>query len=221
VDILKDENQVACDPTESHQCEGIVAPISFGIVKGAKTLETLGEESFSPSDQGDLIGALTRRFKDEAPLKDWACVPDNSETGGHCEFTIPAKRLNVYPDAVELVWFDGKEVKNPAYALYVLAHFSEKDDPTTGKPIFDQDAVDALCSFSLPYVAPPREFTMSTLMPTDAEYLKPEICSGLPTGSSCSLRAAPVSRSAWPALAAVSLALAIARRRRRSGGDPS
>jgi hypothetical protein len=222
--IIKDEKfawATACDPTGSYQCEGAASIAGSAVKKGAETLQKLGEESFSTQDQNKLSDAMMRRVNEDAPLTDWVCVPDNSENGGHCEFTVPAKRLNVYPDAVELVWFDGKEVKNPAYALYVMAHFSEKNDPTTGMPIFDQEAVDELCSFDLPWVAPPRKFTISTLMPTDAEYLRPEICSAIGTGGECSFRAVPASRTAWPALAAVSLALALARRRMRSGGAPS
>ena len=40
---------------------------------------------------------------------------------GECEYVVRAKRLNVYPDAVELVWFDDKELDNSTYALWVAA----------------------------------------------------------------------------------------------------
>ena len=34
----------------------------------------------------------------------------------------PAKRLLVFPDQLELVWFDDFEFDNPAFALYVAGY---------------------------------------------------------------------------------------------------
>ncbi len=67
--------------------------------------------------------------------QNWSCRevtdPSAGTTEGHnrCHFFLPGKRLNAYPDAVELVWFDGEnaadweatETGNPAFALYALA----------------------------------------------------------------------------------------------------
>jgi hypothetical protein len=37
-----------------------------------------------------------------------------------CQFVVPAKRLNVYPNEAELVWFDTEEeFHNPAFALFI------------------------------------------------------------------------------------------------------
>lgn len=42
-----------------------------------------------------------------------------------CRFFVPAKRLNVYPDQVELVWFDElTESTNPAVGLFAAAYAS-------------------------------------------------------------------------------------------------
>ena len=38
-----------------------------------------------------------------------------------CAYMVRAKRLNINPINVELVWFDDKELTNPTYALYVAA----------------------------------------------------------------------------------------------------
>ena len=58
-----------------------------------------------------------------------------------CQFVIPAKRLNVYPDEAELVWFDSEdEFTNPALALF----FATFALPTGA----GQAARDQLCAFN-------------------------------------------------------------------------
>ena len=59
----------------------------------------------------------------------WSCplssffVPNST-----CKFLLPAKRLLVFPDQLELVWFDDFEFDNPAFALYVAGYpGTEKD----------------------------------------------------------------------------------------------
>ena len=48
-----------------------------------------------------------------------------------CEYIVPAKRLNTYPDGIEAVFVDDdREVSNPAYPVYLLDRFSA----TTGSP---------------------------------------------------------------------------------------
>jgi hypothetical protein len=41
-----------------------------------------------------------------------------------CRIVLRSKRLNVLPRHLEVVWFDGVELDNPVYALYVAAHSS-------------------------------------------------------------------------------------------------
>jgi len=49
--------------------------------------------------------------------------PDKAQY--ECRFFVPAKRLNVYPDQVELVWFDSlEESQNPAVGVFAAAHAS-------------------------------------------------------------------------------------------------
>lgn len=57
-------------------------------------------------------------------VTNWRCkrptngVADSTERA-RCEYILPAKRLNRHPDGFDLVWFDGVEPSNPAYAFYV------------------------------------------------------------------------------------------------------
>jgi hypothetical protein len=45
-----------------------------------------------------------------------------------CQLRVQAKRLNVYPDAVELVFFDEPEPELTSYALFAAAHAADGDD---------------------------------------------------------------------------------------------
>jgi hypothetical protein len=115
---------------------------------------------------------------------------------------------------VELVWFDGKEVNNPAYAVYAIAHNPAGTDPSNGQPTFDQDNVDRLCSFEWdPY---PRKFTISTLGFANDSAFFPEICDGGPYDTSpCSFgRPSSSTRPWWIPL--VGLSLVVMRRRGRT-----
>jgi hypothetical protein len=42
----------------------------------------------------------------------WSCRDDHK-----CRFRLPIKRLNPGPEQLELVWFDGVELDNPAFAF--------------------------------------------------------------------------------------------------------
>ncbi len=45
-----------------------------------------------------------------------------------CQYVVKAKRLNVYPQDAELVWFDEVELTNPAFAAYAaLFNIAEQD----------------------------------------------------------------------------------------------
>jgi hypothetical protein len=62
----------------------------------------------STADQNSLQAAA------KAP-DNWTCI------NGNAFFILRAKRINVYPDAIELVWFDGANPSDPMYALYAAA----------------------------------------------------------------------------------------------------
>jgi hypothetical protein len=49
----------------------------------------------------------------------WFCAPPpgGAASGAFCHFLIPVKRLNPMPDKMGLVFFDGDEVDNAAYAV--------------------------------------------------------------------------------------------------------
>ncbi len=52
-----------------------------------------------------------------------------------CEYVVRAKRLNVYPEKVDLVFFDEKELQNEAYAAYVaLASLGATSQMCTSGP---------------------------------------------------------------------------------------
>jgi len=48
-----------------------------------------------------------------------------------CNFIVRAKRVNVFPNTVELVFADGKETSNPTYALYAALYGSDYKQGTT------------------------------------------------------------------------------------------
>lgn len=51
--------------------------------------------------------------------KHWICERPADSREGTCELVVPARRLNVFPDEAELVWFDGlDEANNVALALF-------------------------------------------------------------------------------------------------------
>ncbi len=98
-------------------------------------------------------------------LRNWRCIrdPDTHPEGvGECHYVVRAKRLNVGSNFVELVWFDGKELFNPTYALWVAAQAGS----LPGQPNPD---LDLLCSWQAAgkaFVAPgfvPRPFGRSEL----------------------------------------------------------
>jgi hypothetical protein len=210
-----------CAPDNYDPCENITGYVDFGIESGANTLEALGVESFSDDDRDALKAAMARRDKAGLPLKDWTCIPTEPNGDlGYCAFTIPAKRLNVYPDSVELVWFDGKEVDNPAYALYVAAHRSTGTNPSNEAPTFDQAKVDELCSYTPSVGVSSREFAMSNQgFADDAQFISdPILCAnGYDTSPDpgCSFRGLSTRRSAWEVLPLLGLVLALGRRQAR------
>lgn len=73
----------------------------------------------------------------------WACFPTDPKvpTSGTAGFLLPAKRVNWYPDAIGLVWFDSPDITLPGYVAYLATHGTPDvaDVPA---------AVAALCSWS-------------------------------------------------------------------------
>ncbi len=100
----------------------------------------------------------TLDVEQETGFQNWRCMPNPEEAPAPppgpcpvtpdntaapvCVYMLRAKRLTHDPQHVELVWFDGKELDNPTYALYVAAHATD-----------DRTAVTQLCAYQ--YVTPP------------------------------------------------------------------
>ncbi len=106
-----------CDPKSAlgTQCDNAIKVVSDAVGLGAATL-------------GIAAGAASMETAIQNPGL-WSCVdvsiPGNFCAGvapitrGRCEITVPAKRINVNPDTIELVWFDTPdEFTNPAFAAF-------------------------------------------------------------------------------------------------------
>lgn len=106
-----------CDPLIAAplQCDayrtllGTVAFIGYDNMVSEQLIEDGGEQE-----------ALAETLRQG---ENWSCSAKRT-----CQLRIPAKRINIYPDAIELVWFDEKDVTSVPYALYVVAHAAEGGD---------------------------------------------------------------------------------------------
>lgn len=90
----------------------------------------------SPALSGAELATATETFEETADYVDGSvlhnlrCNPAHRDgtpidpsdpRAGTCEAVVRAKRVNTYPDAVELVLFDDeREVTAPAYAIFLL-----------------------------------------------------------------------------------------------------
>jgi hypothetical protein len=96
------DNATACDTGNDPTS---VARVFFGIA-AAQGGANLG---YSMADQTNLNHAISQPGN-------WTCGAD-----GKARFILRAKRINVYADAIELVWFDKADVNDPMYALYAAS----------------------------------------------------------------------------------------------------
>lgn len=122
-----------CNPDLADPCLQARKNLTLLVEDGAATLEGQKLEAFGQSEIDAMQDAVnnpslwtcdTGQDVIDKLLEGNECNPvteDDLERLANptCRLFLPASRLNVYPDEVELVWFDGKEVKNPAYALWV------------------------------------------------------------------------------------------------------
>jgi hypothetical protein len=81
-----------------------------------------------PEIAGDAGGCMTR--------------PVDPSAESVCKMFLPASRVNVYPDELELVWFDGRDVKNPSYALYVALLGLDQDQQLCSQQQQDKSKID-------------------------------------------------------------------------------
>jgi hypothetical protein len=117
----------ACTPSSTGQlgseCKAARNEFDEAIFLGAMTL---GIPNPGP-------GGPTARLRKAAGLdQNWRCVahPTPADvcrgvvagSAGRCEYVLRAKRINVNPDTVDLVWFDDDDdFDNPAYAAFVAS----------------------------------------------------------------------------------------------------
>ncbi len=105
------------DPFEfvhpSVQCQGYIDAINFMIEFGYDNMVDeglLSVETTAAADKAKLMTAV-------ADASNWICSADQT-----CKVVLRGKRLNVYPDAVEVVWFDEPDLNSFAFAIYVMIH---------------------------------------------------------------------------------------------------
>jgi len=121
-----------CSPESKDECGFAASILGDSIEAGVDAL------GLSPAEENALQLSANGTF-DNRP--NWRCVPvdPNDAEGQHqCGYVLRAKRLNVHADALELVWFDGKEVDNSAYAFWVALN-----DPFLGSA-----NISKMCAFA-------------------------------------------------------------------------
>ncbi|MEJ7731094.1 MAG: hypothetical protein WKG00_18000 [Polyangiaceae bacterium] len=200
------EGSSSCDPADDTPCVGAAGILGVGVAAGATALGLLPDESVAlqllvANDGGNAHWRCVRT----TPGAD-ACDSNPPPAEHECRFVTRAKRLNVYPDAVELVWFDGKELDNPAYALWVAAH----------NPATDENARNELCAWHPEDTWYRRSFTRRSAPSASSDDLP--CCVFFPGGGGgCAQAAQPPQGglTTIAALGALVFALALARRRRQ------
>lgn len=114
-------------------------------------------DSLKANHFGSYVGvpasALTQLWNDTAlastdgvTYDNFRCAPLGSTN--QCQFVLPAERINVFPDGVELVFVDGdKEYTNPSFVVWLV--LGDDSAQVSGAPILQQ-----MCD-------PPRALTAS------------------------------------------------------------
>lgn len=104
-----------CDPfigvPAATQCAAYQGPMNALIPSGYAKLKDDGviETETADDDVNELFSTVQAE-------ENWQC------DAGRCQFKVAASRLNVYPDAVELVFFDDKDLDSFAFALYTISY---------------------------------------------------------------------------------------------------
>jgi hypothetical protein len=116
-------------------------PMSCDLTGAANSCETernffanaLVHDGATQLGYGNPSAEMTRLMSSAKDAHNWGCLRVGSES--HCKFRVPTKRLLLFPDAAEAVFFDGPltgvnaaelgdltiptALGNPAYAFYV------------------------------------------------------------------------------------------------------
>jgi hypothetical protein len=80
-------------------------------------------------------------------ISNWECFTPSGGTST-VGFILRAKRINIYPDALELVWFDTEDPDDPMFGLYCAAVQLKKMGPVTSDPILQ------LCPHAPTFITP-------------------------------------------------------------------
>jgi hypothetical protein len=157
-------------------CAAAQAEFLASLIKqGAQELKLDMTETQSLIDAAGAIDPTNQS------LANWRCVPDappscgetahrQQEAKHHCEVVLRAKRLNVYPDQLELVWFDGDEPTNPTFALWVALHAPEL------KILPNPPTLATLCSSPLVTANKTRHFGIHTIANSDSTKVPCPLC---------------------------------------------
>jgi hypothetical protein len=123
----------ACTPldatgaTDTASCGNVVSQVMGGVALGGPSV------GLSMSDVTALQKTLGE--KTNGVFRNWRCVPPPSGGAAGCGLVLRARRINVLPDAIEMVWFDDNDLKSTAFALWVALH----------APNVDQTPIQTMC----------------------------------------------------------------------------
>ena len=134
-------DQFDCDLTDTdNPCRG--AETLFGLAVG-------NGETILNLNALDTASTLAATVKDPS---NWQCVPQGpnvcssnatAPATGRCQFILRAKRLNVGPTEIELVWFDDwTDFTNPTLGVFAASFYDEGNAPT----LANYSAYKQLCS---------------------------------------------------------------------------
>jgi hypothetical protein len=114
-----DGQPIACDIAANldNPCSVAASIFETGIRLGAENL------GLSNDALNQLLAASGVSDPNTGkPYRNYRCSTPQGQSAGQCTYVLRAARMNVLPDAIELVWFDeGNEYQNPAFAAFVAS----------------------------------------------------------------------------------------------------
>jgi hypothetical protein len=122
------DTSISTDPTQPGygSCSQLQLELSLALQQAAGngTLTNIGStDPYSDATRlTDIVNAINGSTN---TYQNWSCV-DSGRTGAdgneinRCMYTLRAKRVNVYPDLLELVWFDTINDNTSALPIYAV-----------------------------------------------------------------------------------------------------
>jgi hypothetical protein len=127
-DILPEDLRVSCVQYAKNNCENAANLLAVAIDQG-------GIELGLPLQQRDRLAAAANEPLVVGPvvpnwytgLKNWRCMAPPEDPNGEpfCQYVLRAINAEVYPDQIELIWYDRADYDNPVYALAVAAQATD------------------------------------------------------------------------------------------------